>query len=75
MNKSKKEKPLSKYLRFSSIAIQMGVTIYLANLLGEWLDIKYINENELYTKICTLIGVFIAMFSVILQVSKISKQK
>ncbi|MCD8411156.1 AtpZ/AtpI family protein [Tenacibaculum finnmarkense] len=69
----KKKKPLSKYLRFTSIAFQMGLTIYLGNKLGEWLDLRYANENELYTKMCTLVAVFGAMFSVISQVSKLSK--
>lgn len=70
---SKSNKPLKKYARFSGIAIQMGVTIYLGSKLGEWLDLKYVNENQLYTKICTLVAVFLAMISVILQVSKLSK--
>ncbi|WCC44820.1 hypothetical protein PJW08_14885 [Tenacibaculum finnmarkense] len=51
----------------------MGLTIYLGNKLGEWLDLRYANENELYTKVCTLVAVFGAMFSVISQVSKLSK--
>ncbi|MCG8837002.1 AtpZ/AtpI family protein [Tenacibaculum dicentrarchi] len=69
----KKKKPLSKYLRFTGIAFQMGLTIYLGNKLGEWLDLSYGNENELYTKVCTLVAVFGAIFSVISQVSKLSK--
>lgn len=74
MNKKQNKKPLNKYLRFSGVAIQMGLTIYLGNKLGEWLDSKYINENQLYTKICTLLAVFGAMISVIIQVSKEGKK-
>ena len=55
--------------------MQMGLTIYLGSLLGEWLDNKYPNDSELYTKICTLVAVFAAMFSVIYQVTKLSKDK
>ena len=73
MSKKVKKKPLNKYFRFTSIALQMGLTIYLGNLLGEWLDVKFPNHVELYSKICTLAAVFLAMFSVIRQVSKISK--
>ena len=51
----------------------MGLTIYLGNLLGKWLDAQYINDGEVYSKICTLAAVFLAMFSVIHQVTKISK--
>ena len=52
----------------------MGGTIYLGSVLGKWLDSQFPNENELYTKICTLFAVFGAMFSVIRQVIKITNQ-
>ena len=73
MVKKASKKQLNKYIRFSGIAFQMGLTIYLGSLLGEWLDEKYPNDNALYTKICTLVAVFGAMFSIIRQVSKLSK--
>ena len=41
-------------------------------LLGEWLDGKYPNPNQMYVKICTLVAVFLAMYSVIRQVSNLS---
>ena len=71
MHKEKK-RALNKYLRFSGIAIQMGLTIYLGSKLGEWLDQKYENTDQLYTKICTLAAVFGAMYSVIRQVIKLT---
>lgn len=74
MTRKTSKKPLNKYLRFSSIAIQMGLTIYLGSKLGEWLDSYFFNENQLYYKICTLFAVFLAMFSVIRQVTKISNK-
>lgn len=46
----------------------MGLTIYLGSKLGEWLDVKFNNTNQLYYKIVTLIAVFIAMYTVIKQV-------
>lgn len=70
----KKKQPLNKFVRFTGIALQMGLTIYLGNLLGVYLDEKYLNENEAYTKGITLLAVFVSMFSVIMQVSKISKK-
>ncbi|WP_299105435.1 AtpZ/AtpI family protein [uncultured Tenacibaculum sp.] len=73
MKQSEKKRPLNKYIRFTGIALQMGLTIYLGSLLGEWLDQKFPNENQLYTKICTLVAVFGAMLSVIIQVTKLSK--
>ena len=72
MSKDSKKKPLNKYIRFTGIALQMGLTIYVGSLLGEWLDQKYPNDSELYTKICTLAAVFGAIYSVIRQVIKIT---
>ncbi len=73
MSKDSKGKPLNKFIRFTGIAFQMGLIIYLGNLLGEWLDEKYQNNNESYAKFITLAAVFIAMYSVIKQVTKLSK--
>ncbi|CAL2062321.1 AtpZ/AtpI family protein [Tenacibaculum sp. 190524A05c] len=73
MPKKESKPQLSKYIRFSGIALQMGATIYLGSLLGEWLDGKYPNPNQMYMKICTLAAVFIAMYSVIRQVTNLSK--
>ncbi|GFD91512.1 MULTISPECIES: AtpZ/AtpI family protein [Tenacibaculum] len=72
MSKDSKKKPLNKYIRFTGIALQMGLTIYLGSLLGKWLDQKYPNDNQLYVKICTLAAVFGAIYSVIRQVIKIT---
>ena len=70
MAKNSSKRPLNKYIRFTGIALQMGLTIYLGSLLGEWLDAKYPNKDHLYTKICTLSAVFLAMASVIVQQMK-----
>ncbi|MDO6674469.1 AtpZ/AtpI family protein [Tenacibaculum sp. 1B UA] len=74
MSKDSKKKPLNKYIRFTGIALQMGLTIYLGSLLGEWLDQKYPNDNQLYVKICTLVAVFISMYSVIREVTKLTNK-
>ncbi|WP_027138142.1 AtpZ/AtpI family protein [Gaetbulibacter saemankumensis] len=74
MKNQENPKQLSKYIRFTSIAIQMGLTIYLGSKLGEWLDVKFENANQLYYKIVTLLAVFLAMFSVIRQVLNITNK-
>ena len=56
------------------MAFQMGGTIYLGSLLGKWLDNQFPNEHELYTKIVTLLAVFVAMYAIISQVIKITNQ-
>jgi hypothetical protein len=49
----------------------MGGTIWLGNMLGEWLDTKY--QTTFWENIITLLAVFTAMYLVISQVLKISK--
>lgn len=67
----KQEKQLNPYIRFTSVAFQMGATIYLGNLLGKWLDTKY--DKDFWESIVTLFAVFLAIYQVISQVIKISK--
>lgn len=61
-------------LKYSGIGFQMGVTIYLGNLLGIWLDEKYPNDGEVYSKIVTLAAVFLSMAQIIIQATKDSKK-
>lgn len=61
----------NKFLRFTGIALQMGLTIYAGNLLGVWLDSKY--NSDKYEPIITLFAVFASMYMVIAQVIKVSK--
>ncbi|MTH28852.1 F0F1-ATPase subunit [Myroides pelagicus] len=52
---------------------QMGITIFLFHLFGEWLDEKYGIVNDIANKICTLLGVGLALYQVIRQVHQINK--
>ncbi|GAL65268.1 ATP synthase protein I [Jejuia pallidilutea] len=49
----------------------MGATIYLGNLLGKWLDVKY--STTFWESLITLFAVFVSMYLVISQVLKLSK--
>lgn len=55
----------------SGIAIQMGVTIYLGNLLGAWLDAKF--EKTYLEDTITLLAVFLSMYVVIRKVMTLNK--
>ncbi|WP_397364239.1 AtpZ/AtpI family protein [Olleya sp. R77988] len=72
MGQKPKKQP-SPYLRFTSVAFQMGGTIWLGNLLGAWLDTKY--QTIYWENIVTLLAVFASMYLVISQVLKMSKDK
>ena len=71
MSNKKPKKPLNKYIRLTGIGLQMGITIYLAAYLGKWLDLKYPNENDIYTIILTLLGVVLSFYSLLKQIKNI----
>lgn len=71
MSNKKPKKPLNKYIRLTGIGLQMGITIYLAAYLGKWLDLKYPNENDVYTIILTLLGVVLSFYSLLKQIKNI----
>ncbi|MFT4804588.1 MAG: membrane protein DedA with SNARE-associated domain [Psychroserpens sp.] len=50
----------------------MGATIWLGNLLGNWLDSKF--DKDFWESTVTLLSVFMAMYIVIAQVIKVSKE-
>jgi hypothetical protein len=70
MKKDKKKKPLNKGLRLAGAGMQMGLTIYLGFLLGEWLDIKF--ETSYLTETITLFAIFVSMYSLIKQANNIN---
>ncbi|MEP2057173.1 MAG: AtpZ/AtpI family protein [Maribacter litoralis] len=55
----------------SGVAIQMGVTIFLGNLLGEWLDEKF--EKTFLEDTFTLLAVFLSIYLVIKKVMTLNK--
>lgn len=68
MPKNKKKGALRNWAVFSGIGIQMGLIIFLGNLLGIWLDGKL--ETTFLETTITLIAIFAAMFSVIYRVNR-----
>jgi F0F1-type ATP synthase assembly protein I len=75
MDNQSKKKQRNKWLALINIPVQMGVIIYLFSLLGNWLDQKYINQNGLFVKILTLIGVAIAFYNLNRQLKDINSSQ
>ena len=73
-NQPKKKQP-NKWIALINIPIQMGFLIFAFSYLGQWLDIKYQNKSELFTKSITLLGVFLALYNVIRQVNELNKNE
>ncbi len=62
----------NKWLAFVNIPIQMGVIIFGFAALGNWLDEKYKNSNNIYVKVLTLAGVAIAFYNINRQLKDIN---
>jgi predicted MFS family arabinose efflux permease len=65
----------NKWLSLINIPIQMGAIIYLFSYLGNYLDEKYAKQDNLYTKILVVVGVFIALYNVNRQVKDINRNE
>lgn len=61
----------NKWIALSGIGLQMGLIIFLGNLLGKWLDTTF-NKSFLEPTI-TVLAIFISIYSVIRGVNKINK--
>ncbi len=71
---NKRKTKLRKYAQLSGAGVQMGVTIYLASLLGKWLDGYFETGGNTYTLIVTMIGVVISFASLLIQLKRINKK-
>ena len=68
MSKKKDSKPGSKYARFSTLGIQMGIIIALFTWLGTYLDEKYKTETAWWTIGLSLFGVVTSLYLMIKEV-------
>ena len=75
MESPQKKKQRNKWLSLIGIPIQMGVIVFLFSQLGQWLDEKFINKNDIYIKILTLVGVAIAFYNIARQLKEINKSE
>ena len=73
-NQQQPKKPLNKYIRFTGVAFQMGVTIFIGTYIGTRLDKKYPNEKNLFTLIFSLVFVLASLYLVIKQVTNFSNK-
>jgi F0F1-type ATP synthase assembly protein I len=64
----------SKYARYSSLVIQMGVVIGFFTWLGTYLDKKYATETPWWTLGLSLFGVFTGLYLIIREVLNTSKE-
>ena len=67
-------KTLKKYVYYSNMAVEMGMLIAAGVFGGVKLD-KWLDKSPLFTLICSLLGVFIAVYLMIKDVIRISDSK
>lgn len=72
MGKNKEKKALKNWAVFSGIGLQMGLTIFLGNRLGIWLDGKF--ETSFLETTLTLVAIFSSMFLIIYRVNRLNKE-
>lgn len=68
----KPKSPLRNWAIFSGIGLQMGLMIYLGNILGAWLDKK--NQTAFLEETITIIAVFLSMFMIVYRVNKLNQK-
>jgi F0F1-type ATP synthase assembly protein I len=68
--KKQEKKPLNKAIQLSGAGLQMGITIYLGFILGEWLDKTF--QTQFLEVTVTLIAIFLATYSLIKQANRIN---
>lgn len=70
-NPSKRRK--NKWLALINVPVQMGLLIFAFAYLGQWLDIKYPNDQKIYVKILVMLGVVLAFYNLNRQLKDINK--
>lgn len=69
---NQKKQP-NKWLQLIAIPFQMGFVIFIFNYLGQYLDKK--NKTDFYVTVLTMVGVFLSLYYVIMQVNQLNKDK
>lgn len=71
---TRKSKPLNNYVKFSGMAIQMGLTIALGAWGGSELDKKFKAPSHLFTIILSLLAIGISLYLIIRDVINMQKE-
>lgn len=53
---------IEDYIRYSSLAIQMGVVIFIFVYIGKYIDKKLLEGKLIFTLIFSIFGVFVGLY-------------
>lgn len=65
----------NNYIKFSSLALQMGVLITICALTGRWLDEKQVNTFPIWTLTFILLAIFGSLYKIIREVIRMGKDE
>lgn len=70
-DKDNEKKPLNEYLKYSGLAMQMGITIGLATWAGVSLDAYFgFDKVPVFTLILVLLSIFASLYVLIRQLTR-----
>ena len=74
-NKKRKEtnEGVNKFVRFSTLAFEMGIIIFCGTYGGVWLDDYFELNTPVFTIVLSLFSVFTSLYLVIKQVNNANK--
>lgn len=75
MEEKKPDKKINKWLVFTTMPFQIGVTIYLFYWVGDWLDEKYGVEGGWWSKGLAILGIIVSLYQFIRQANRMSKDE
>lgn len=64
------ERGFKDYVKYSTFAIQMGVTVFLGAYLGKYLDGQFPAEKKWFTMLLTILSVGLALFNLLRQLKR-----
>ncbi len=73
--KSSEEKRPNKFVALTSIAAQLGITIYLGAWGGKKLDEHYATEKPWFTIGLTMLALVISMISIVKQLNRMNENE
>ncbi|MDR2011146.1 MAG: AtpZ/AtpI family protein [Bacteroidales bacterium] len=74
VNFEKGKSTLNKFIRYSTLAFEMGAIIGIGTYAGYWIDKKFSFETPVFTIILSLFSVFSSLYLVIKQVKNDNKK-
>lgn len=72
--KQNKNQTFRKFLRFSGIGFQLGASMYVASLLGEWLDTKFGLETKWFSLLFVVIALVAFIYNLVRQLNKLNNE-